>query len=228
MQQSRLIANHISKEFGFGPTKERVLHDISISFEQGSTYAVTGASGSGKTTLLHILAGLETPTIGSVHLDETNIAALSEAEKNQMRNLRFGFIFQFHYLINELTIEENIMMPGLIKGTPLDECLSRALELLSYLGLEHKRTAYPSELSGGQQQRIAIARSIFNKPQFLFADEPTGNLDASNAQQITDLLLECQKTWGMGLILCSHDAAVYERMETRWHLEKGMLVQDKV
>jgi ABC-type lipoprotein export system ATPase subunit len=212
VKQSALIAKNISKTFTQAGKKLQVLKDISLSFEQGKTYAITGASGSGKSTFLHILGGLDTPTSGSI---------LFNKERNL--NSSIGFVFQFHYLINELTVLENIIIMGLISNRSKKECVGEAKKLLEHFGLSDKADCFPYQLSGGEQQRISIMRAIFNKPNFLLADEPTGNLDAKNAEKIVDFFLACQKKWGMGLILCSHDKSVYEKMEYVLELKDGSL-----
>ncbi|MBU1007645.1 ABC transporter ATP-binding protein [Candidatus Dependentiae bacterium] len=202
----KIEAKNIHKTFESANKKLHVIQDISETFEQGKTYAITGASGSGKSTLLHILGKLDTPTSGKI----TGAQSI-------------GFVFQFHYLINELTVLENIMLMGLIKDKSKASCKDRAQILLKHVGLTDKANSFPFELSGGEQQRISILRAIFNKPKFLLADEPTGNLDATNAANIVDLLLACREDWQMGIILCSHDKNVYERMDYVFELVNGKL-----
>jgi len=208
-----LQAKEICKTFEQPEKPLEVLKDISVSFEAGKTYAITGASGSGKSTLLHLLGGLDTPTSGEILLNGKKIVLPT----------LLGFVFQFHYLINELTVLENIMLMGLIREESKKVCINKAKSLLKYVGLADKEKNHPFELSGGEQQRISILRAIFNRPQFLLADEPTGNLDATNAEHIINFLLACRKEWGMGIILCSHDKAVYEKMETVFELKNGIL-----
>ena len=169
------------------------------------------------------VSGLDRPTSGSISLDDVDIASLHPQQKDFLHNQTFGFVFQFHYLMHELSILENVMLPGLIKGDSRRLCESRAQALLTQVGLAGKFDLYPQELSGGEQQRVAVVRAIFNRPRFLFADEPTGNLDAANAQQIVEILLSSQQEWGMGLILCSHDEAVYGKMQNLLRLERGLL-----
>jgi lipoprotein-releasing system ATP-binding protein len=171
------------------------------------------------------LGGLDAPTAGRVVLNGTPLEQLKKSAKNTTLNQIFGFVFQFHYLIRELSAIENVMIPGLIKGIRRATCQTQAGNLLATVGLSGKEHAYPSQLSGGEQQRVAIARAMFNKPAFLFADEPTGNLDTENAQTIVDLFLKGQQEWNMGIILCSHDPAIYTKMQTIYHLEHGILAQ---
>ena len=218
-----LALSDVYKSYGHGEKKVNVLRGISAQFEQGHTYAITGVSGSGKSTMLHILGGLDQPSSGMVTINDHNIFKFWESQKNLFHNGTVGFVFQFHYLVKELSVLENIMMMGLIKGERRDFCQKRAMYLLERFKIEHKANAFPTQLSGGQQQRVAMARAMFNKPAFLLADEPTGNLDEETAKHIVTLLFEGQKEWGMGVILCSHDEAVYGQMEIIYRLHDGEL-----
>jgi ABC-type lipoprotein export system ATPase subunit len=218
-----LVASKIYKTYGQGEKKIRVLCDVTARFEQGKSYAITGVSGSGKSTLIHILGGLDNPSSGHVMYNDQDIFTFKASQKNFFHNGTIGFVFQFHYLIKELSVLENVMMMGMIRGEQRDVCKKRAMFLLDRCGIRQKAGAYPTELSGGQQQRVAIARAMFNKPAFLLADEPTGNLDEETAKQIVSLFFEGQKEWGMGIILCSHDSAVYGQMETVYTLHDGVL-----
>jgi lipoprotein-releasing system ATP-binding protein len=219
----KLIVKNLFKSFLQGKKKLSVLNGVSFEFEKGKTYAITGASGSGKSTFMHILGGLDTKDNGSVLFNGQDIFKLSLKEKEKFLNNHLGFIFQFHYLIKELSVLQNIILPGLIGGKSSDECELKAKELLKLVGLLNKIDAYPTQLSGGEQQRVSILRAIFNEPEFLLADEPTGDLDSDNAQKIVDLLLNCQKEWGMGIIICSHDNAVYKQMDKVLVLKNGLL-----
>lgn len=220
-----LAASDVYKSYGQGEKKIHVLRGITARFEQGKSYAITGVSGSGKSTLIHILGGLDEPSSGHVSYNNQNIFKFRASQKNFFHNGTIGFVFQFHYLIKELSVLENIMMMGMIRGERRDVCKKRALFLLEGCGIGEKADAYPTQLSGGQQQRVAIARAMFNKPAFLLADEPTGSLDEETAKQITGLFFEGQKEWGMGIILCSHDSGVYEQMETVYTLHDGKLLK---
>jgi len=152
-----------------------------------------------------------------------DINALSEAKKSIFLNKTIGLVFQYPYLIKELTVLENVMIKGLIAGQEAKASAREGRELLRNVGLESKANAYPGQLSGGQQQRVALARALKNRPQFLLADEPTGNLDPQTAQRILDLIMQAQKEWGMGLIISSHDTFVTERMETVYEMVDGSL-----
>ena len=193
----------IKKHFMQG---QDILKGINYSFLHNHTYAITGASGSGKSTLLHIIAGLDKPSSGSI-----------------TTNKSFGVVFQTPYLIKELSVLQNIMIKGLINNDNVSTCKERAHMLLKRINLEDKADSHPNSLSGGQQQKIAILRAIYNKPDFLLADEPTGNLDEESGEVILDLLLEYQKQWSMGLTICSHDRNVTKRMQTMLKLINGVL-----
>lgn len=218
-----LALQAVAKSYFANGKQQAVFSNISFAFEQGKTYAIRGVSGTGKSTLLHLLGGLDEPTSGSALLDGQPLGRVKGLALRQA----IGFVFQFHYLINELPVIENIMLPGLIRGIASEVCRERARELLGQIGLEEKAAAYPTQLSGGQQQRVALARALFDRPRFLLADEPTGNLDAGNAQGMVDLILQATTAWGMGVVLCSHDQAVYERMSHVLHLENGRLLLEK-
>jgi len=216
-------ADKINKLFGQGSVSTQVLKANSAAFRQGSSYALTGASGSGKSTLLHLLAGLDQPTTGAVFWNEQNVATLSQSKLDQFRSTQIGLMFQQPYLIREFSVIENCMLPGLIAGWSKADCSARAAKLLERVGLQQKLHEKPSALSGGQQQRVALSRALFNKPHFLLADEPTGNLDAATGQEIVSLLCSCQHEWNMGLIISSHDKSVTDAMEHICHLDNGFL-----
>lgn len=221
----RLISSNIYKDFGKDDKISHVLKGVSVEFRKGMAYAIKGVSGSGKSTFMHILGGLDAPSGGTVTFNEKDIYKLKQSEKEKFLNRTMGFVFQFHYLIKELSVLENIMLVGLVKGENNTKCRARAFELLQNMGLTGKENSYPGELSGGEQQRVSIARAIFNKPSFLLADEPTGNLDSDNAKNVVDLILKAREEWGMGVIICSHDPDVYTRMEVVYTLHDGLLVK---
>ena len=225
MDYSTLKVENVHKSYLQGNKKIEVLTGVDASFDQSKSYSITGVSGSGKSTLLHVLGGLDAPDSGKVLFNKKNSYKLKSKEKEKFLNTYFGFVFQFHYLINELTVIENIMLMGFIKGVSKAKCQDRAEYLLKYVGLSDKAERYPFQLSGGEQQRISIIRAIFNKPSFLLADEPTGNLDSKNADHIVNFFLECQKEWNMGLIICSHDKDVYSRMDNVLEMVSGKLVK---
>lgn len=218
-----LLVKQLSKSFIQGGQNVQVLAGINQQFLPGNTYAIIGTSGSGKSTFLHLLGGLDTPTSGFVSYNGQDLALMKNNEKERFLNSSLGFVFQFHYLISELTAFENVMVKGLISGRARHEVEQEALELFDYVGLSAKKSLYPAQLSGGEQQRVAVMRALMNKPQFLLADEPTGNLDHENAQQVKELFLECHKKWAMAVVICSHDKQVYDSMEHQLYLEGGVL-----
>jgi lipoprotein-releasing system ATP-binding protein len=223
--QHILRVTGVYKSFAQGGKRLEVLRGVDAVFEQGKSYAITGVSGSGKSTFLQIIGGLDKPTHGDVFFDQKNLRSMRD--KAAYLNTKIGFVFQFHYLIKELSVLDNIMLVGLIGGLDAVLAKQRALELLGLIGLEHKAAEFPMKLSGGEQQRVAIARALFNKPAFLIADEPTGSLDEANAANIVTLFEQFQREWRMGLIICTHDKAVYERMGSILRVHHGTLVVEK-
>lgn len=223
MNPLSITLSGVTKTYQQGTSFISVLNNIDAKFVQGDTYAITGSSGSGKSTLLHIIAGLETHDHGTVIIrDQNGIATFAKDYTNQHTS-RLGIVFQQPHLINELSVLENIMLKGLIAGQSVPLCQKRALEMLDTVGLIDKAHVMPSTLSGGQQQRIAILRALFNQPAMLLADEPTGNLDTQTGKAIIDFLLSCQRTWNMGLIICSHDEHVIQKMRHRLILKNSAL-----
>lgn len=222
--QASLRVEEVSKDFKQGVTAPiHVLTRVNALLNQGTTYAITGASGSGKSTLLYLLAGLDTPTQGHIYFNGVSLDALDMQQKSELLNQSLGLVFQLPYLITELSVIENVMLKGIIAGQSPDICYEKAHQLLARVGLHAKAASNPLRLSGGEQQRVAIARALFNKPLFLCADEPTGNLDEKTGHSIIDFLLECQQEWGMGLIISSHDAYVADALDHVLHLHEGRL-----
>jgi lipoprotein-releasing system ATP-binding protein len=226
-QKFEISVHKLVKEYKQGDRVLPVLKEVTTHFESGKSYAITGVSGSGKSTFLQLLGGIDTPTSGTIHYGPTDIFSLKGSKRDAFFNQHIGFVFQFHYLIKELSVIQNVKLPGLVAGMSDKLATKRADELLDYCGLADKHDALPGTLSGGEQQRVAIARALFNKPAFLLADEPTGSLDATNVVRVVELFLRCQREWGMGLIICSHDEAVFEKMEVVYHLENGVLMCQK-
>ncbi len=190
-------------------------------------YVITGASGSGKSTFLHMLAGLEKPTEGYVAYHNERIDHYTAAQKELFYNQHIGILFQQPYLIPELSVLENVMIKGILAKKNNNEVKKEALELLERVGLTDKAYVLPGTLSGGQQHRAALARALCNRPRFLLADEPTGNLDAKTGAVIIDLVLAYQEEYAMGLIISSHDPEIKKRMHTVLELKNGFLLEDK-
>lgn len=210
----------IEKSYG----KLQILRGLDFEIVAGEAVCILGASGAGKSTFLHILGTLDRPTQGTVYFQHQNLFAKSDNELSAFRSQQLGFVFQFHHLLSEFTALENVMMPGRIAGTSAKDCRLRAQTLLDYLGLSHRLTHYPSELSGGEQQRVAIARSLFHKPQLLLADEPTGNLDSENSQKIQDLFFQLKEEMGLTLVVVTHDTKFAARFPRSIRMNDGQWV----
>jgi putative ABC transport system ATP-binding protein len=202
-----------------------LLHDISLSVSKGETIAIVGSSGSGKTTLLSILAGLDLPSKGEVYLKNKPLHQLNEEQRSQVRADHVGFIFQQFLLISSLTALENVMLPAELAND--DNAKQKALALLTQVGLSERANHFPAQLSGGEQQRVAIARAFITKPDVLFADEPTGNLDKQTSTYITDLLFDLNKQFGTTLILVTHDLTLAQRCQRRVEMQGGKLVNNQ-
>lgn len=197
-----LIVRNVNKSFGDPPNQ--ILKKINLEIKKGDLVSLTGKSGSGKSTLLYIISSLDKPTSGNVLVEGKNLHALNEKDIHEFRNLYMGFVFQFHYLLPELNTIENVLMPArkTLQEIQLEQ---RALSLLKEFGLSGKENKKPSQLSGGEQQRVSIARALIMKPSYLFADEPTGNLDSINARIIMDLFVKINKEFKTTIIYVTHD-----------------------
>lgn len=218
-----LQCDNLCKRYQEGKVQTDVLHNVSFSINAGETMAIVGSSGSGKSTLLHLLGGLDTPTSGDVIFNNQPMSKLSSAAKAELRNRELGFIYQFHHLLPDFTALENVAMPLLIGKKKGAETESRALEMLKAVGLDHRARHRPSELSGGERQRVAIARALVNNPRLVLADEPTGNLDARNADAIFALLGELNRTQGTAFLVVTHDLQLAKRMSRRLEMRDGRL-----
>ncbi len=223
MKPAVLSVHGLSKNFIQGDNSISILKNVNASFVQGSSYAIMGVSGTGKSTFMHLLAGLDEPTSGHVSFDGQALDAMPAPVFENFLNKSLGLVFQSPYLIKELSVLENIMVPGLIAGKSNSECSAKARELLAAVGIENKADSKPGSLSGGQQQRVALARALCNDPVFLIADEPTGNLDSETGKKIIDLLLQLQRKYHMGIIVSTHDSNVAQQMQERFQLRDGML-----
>jgi putative ABC transport system ATP-binding protein len=205
----------------------QILHAIDLDIEKGDFVAIIGPSGSGKTTLLGLLAGLDLPTSGTISIDGQDLGALTEDERALFRAARIGFVFQTFQLMPTLTAEENVLVPLELVGRADREARERARELLGRVGLGDRLHHYPAQLSGGEQQRVALARAFANKPEILFADEPTGNLDAATGSRVIDLLVELNNGEGSTLVLVTHDPALARRAHRTVALHGGRIVSDE-
>jgi putative ABC transport system ATP-binding protein len=220
---SILRCESLARSYLSGGREITVLRDITFDLEAGGFLAVTGPSGSGKSTLLGLLAGLDRPTRGRVVLDGRDLAALTEDERARVRAEAVGFVFQSFHLIPTLTARENIQVPLELRGV---DGRARADELLARVGLGDRGHHYPAQLSGGEQQRVAVARAFAHRPKLLFADEPTGNLDAANGQNVVALLGELNREQGTTLVLVTHDPELAARARRVIRLRDGALVED--
>jgi lipoprotein-releasing system ATP-binding protein len=200
-------ATKIEKSYG----QLQILRGLDFEVAQGEAVCILGASGAGKSTFLQILGTLDRPTRGTVTFQGEDLFAKSDADLSAFRARKLGFVFQFHHLLSEFNALENVMMPGRISGLSVTESRARAMQLLDYLGLSARLTHYPSQLSGGEQQRVAIARSLFHRPQLLLADEPTGNLDSENSLRIQDLFFQLKEEMGLTLVVVTHDQRFAQR-----------------
>jgi putative ABC transport system ATP-binding protein len=219
-----LIVQDLQKSYRSGGRELTVLRDVNFSVSPGEFVAVVGPSGSGKTTLLGLMAGLDRPSRGSVTLDGTDLAALSEDGRARLRRERIGFVFQAFQLIPTLTASENVRVPMELGGR--DGAAARADELLERVGLGGRGHHYPTQLSGGEQQRVAVARAFVHSPSILFADEPTGNLDAATGGRIVELLTELNRELGTTLILVTHDPDLASQAGRVIRLADGRVVSD--
>lgn len=219
-----LHCDAVSRTYRSGGRDLTVLKDISFSLEPGGFVAILGPSGSGKTTLLGLLAGLDRPTSGTIHLDGLNIGELTEDARARLRVQKIGFVFQSFQLIPTLTAQENVQVPLELRGDTAAAASSG--ELLKRVGLSGREHHYPSQLSGGEQQRVALARAFGIRPKLLFADEPTGNLDAQTGATIIDLMVELNSDYQTTLVLVTHDLDLARRARRTIRLSDGTIVAD--
>ncbi len=201
----------------------QLFESIDLQLGVGETLAIIGESGCGKSTLLHLLAGLEQPTAGEVFHDGVALAELSESARCEIRNTRLGFVYQFHHLLAEFSALENVAMPLLIRGENSKQARSRALEMLSLVGLADRADHRPAQLSGGERQRTAIARAMVGRPGAIFADEPTGNLDEKTAEETWGVLEQANRELGVSLLVVTHAPGLAERMDRVCRLAVGQL-----
>jgi putative ABC transport system ATP-binding protein/lipoprotein-releasing system ATP-binding protein len=218
-----IVAHQISKEIGSPPT--RVLTDISLRVDEGEFIALTGRSGSGKSTLLYLLSSLDQVSAGSIQIEDQNLTQMSTVQLERFRNEKIGFVFQFHYLIAELTALENVLLPA-TKVQQEKKRRAFAEDLLAQFGLGAKGHRLPRQLSGGEQQRVAIARSLVMEPKYLFADEPTGALDSVNGELVMKILRESNEKRGTAIILVTHDPDFAKLARRQIFLADGRIVSE--
>ncbi len=212
-------ARNIHKSFG----NLRVLKGIDLEIPEKKIYSIVGASGAGKTTLLQILGTLSKPDSGDIYFGDKKISAMSEKELAAFRNREIGFVFQFHHLLPEFTALENVCIPAFIAKEPKAKAEAKAKELLDFLGLSERMEHKPSELSGGEKQRVAMARALINDPSVIMADEPSGNLDSSNRDELHDLLFKLRDEMGQTFIIVTHDDHFAERSDRIIHIKDGVI-----
>lgn len=214
-----IIAKNIIKSFG----NLRVLKGINLEVPKSKVYSIVGASGAGKTTLLQILGTLSNPDQGEIILNGVNTASLNQKELAKFRNNEIGFVFQFHHLLPEFTALENICIPAFIKKTSKKVAEKEALKLLEFLSLTDRKDHKPSELSGGEKQRVAVARALINNPSVILADEPSGNLDSANKDELHELLFKLRDEYGQTFVIVTHDAHFAEQSDKIIHIKDGII-----
>ncbi|MCI4668969.1 MAG: ABC transporter ATP-binding protein [Bacteroidia bacterium] len=214
-----LIAENIHKSYG----KVEVLKGVDIKLSEGEIVALVGTSGAGKSTLLQVLGTLDSPDQGNIWFEGQMIHQLPEKMQAKFRNESLGFVFQFHHLLPEFTALENVCIPGWIGKSSKNEIENRAKDLLDRLGLSHRLDHKPSQLSGGEQQRVSVARALINQPRLILADEPTGNLDTQNSQELYDLLFSLTRETGVAFLVATHNMALAEKADRVMRIQDGMI-----
>ena len=221
---NKLSASNISKTYQLGEHQTEVLSNISISISEGELIGVIGSSGSGKTTLLQILAGLEVPDNGDIYFNDINLSLNNAKNFNSMRGSLFGYAYQFHYLLDDLTVFENCnLVFKITNDKEVDKNSKRTIQILDELGIAGLQNKYPYMLSGGERQRVAIARAVVHEPKFVLMDEPTGNLDQDNAEIIQDLTIKLSKNHNIGIVVATHDLQYADKLDCVFRIEKGDL-----
>jgi ABC-type lipoprotein export system ATPase subunit len=226
--QTLLSLRDVRRTYGTAasPDAEWVLDGVSLEMRRGESLSILGPSGSGKSSLLNVVGGIDRPTSGQVLLDGTDLGKLDDDGLSAVRREKIGFTFQFHYLLPQCTVIENVLIPVLAGGADRERMAARrarAGELLDRVGVGHRLNHRPSELSGGEKQRVAVVRALINEPALLLADEPTGSLDRTNARNLGDLLIELNREQGVALIVVTHDRTFAERLQRVFTLENGKL-----
>lgn len=226
MNTEILKAEHLTKIYGTGENQVKALDDVSFSVQKGEFLAIIGPSGSGKSTLLHVLGGVDVPTSGKVFMEGTDVYAQNESQLAIFRRRQVGLIYQFYNLIPVLNVMENMTLPVLMDGRPVNQ--QRLGELLALLSLKGREGHLPNQLSGGQQQRVSIGRALMNAPAVVLADEPTGNLDSKNSQEIVELLKYSNEKYKQTLIVITHDENIALQANRIIAIEDGKIIRDEV
>ncbi|MBI3601927.1 MAG: ABC transporter ATP-binding protein [Candidatus Omnitrophica bacterium] len=220
-------AKNIHKTYKEADSLLHVLKGIDLQIHAGEVVAIVGPSGAGKSTLLHILGALDVPHRGQVHFNGQDVYALNDQERARIRNSQMGFVFQFYHLLPELTALENVILPAMVKNNSRKTSAIEldGVKLLEQMGLAQRGSHRPSQLSGGEQQRVAIARSLMNRPQVVFCDEPTGNLDSQSGAMVIDVLLNLNKSNGQAVVIVTHDQAIAKRTQRIVYIKDGILLK---
>ncbi|MNZ52798.1 Lipoprotein-releasing system ATP-binding protein LolD [compost metagenome] len=216
-----LKVQHLSKTYGKGENQVDALKDVTFTLEQGEFAAVVGESGSGKSTLLNCIGALDTPTSGNIYMDGRDLFSMKEEQRTIFRRRNIGFVFQSFQLVSELTVEQNIMFPILLDYRKPEQ--SAVNEILEVLGLKERRHHLPSQLSGGQQQRVAIGRALITRPKLILADEPTGNLDSKNSQDVIDLLVKASRHYQQSILMITHNNNLTTSVDRVLRVSDGVL-----
>jgi lipoprotein-releasing system ATP-binding protein len=211
----------VSFSYNEGNNQTSVLKNLNFEIKSGETTAIIGQSGCGKSTLLNLMAGLDTPTDGDVLIANTNISKISEKDRTELRAKNLGFVYQFHHLLNDFSSLYNVALPLLIMGVDKGGALLKSKKILTKVGLDNRLNHKPSELSGGERQRVAIARAMITEPTCLLADEPTGNLDAANAKDVLELIIELNTDKTTALLIVTHDLSIANKMSRKLTLTNG-------
>ena len=207
-----------------GNNQTSVLNNLNFEVELGDSIAILGQSGCGKSTLLNLIAGLDSPSEGDVLINNTNIAKLNEKDRTKLRSNNFGFVYQFHHLLNDFSSIYNVALPLLIRGDNKESAILNSKKILTKVGLENRLNHNPSELSGGERQRVAMARAMVTEPACILADEPTGNLDTKNAKDVLELILELNENNTTSLVIVTHDLSIANKMNRKLTLSNSKLV----
>ena len=227
MTQTYLEAVNLRKSFFKGDEEVKVLTGVNLKVRHSETLAIIGPSGTGKTTLLQIMGLLDQPSAGEIKIKGETLSTISDKQTSRLRNRFFGFVYQFHHLINEFSALENTMMPLLVRRESISQAREAARELLAEIGLSNRLHHKPSELSGGECQRVAVARALIGKPSVVLADEPTGNLDAGTAEKVFDGVLALNRSIGSSLIIVTHNHVLADSLDRQVFLDQGRVIEQQ-